>query len=228
MHSHGRALNGLIFRAVDDVEEYDVREGELLSGVINGWNFGDGHFHDRQLVEAVQERCGFEPGDLRVVTLESQPAHAAPALPDLRRGDGAGRGGLRQRGRHGEREPWLDASARDFPVEVTAARRRRRVTARGMSTGDRRRGRARTGWRARSSWRGRAGGDGLEAADTIGGGTRTSELTVAGVLHDHCSAVHPMAVGSPSCARSGSTRTGWSGAGRTSTSPTRSAAAAPV
>ena len=37
----------------------------------------------------------------------------------------------------------------------------------------------------------------LEAADTIGGGTRTSELTVPGVLHDHCSAVHPMSVDSP-------------------------------
>ncbi|MDP9228771.1 MAG: NAD(P)/FAD-dependent oxidoreductase [Actinomycetota bacterium] len=37
----------------------------------------------------------------------------------------------------------------------------------------------------------------LEAEQTIGGGTRTSELTVPGVLHDHCSAVHPMAVGSP-------------------------------
>ncbi|MEO8091698.1 MAG: NAD(P)/FAD-dependent oxidoreductase [bacterium] len=37
----------------------------------------------------------------------------------------------------------------------------------------------------------------LEAAETIGGGTRTSELTVPGVLHDECSAVHPMAVGSP-------------------------------
>jgi len=37
----------------------------------------------------------------------------------------------------------------------------------------------------------------LEAEETIGGGTRTSELTVPGVLHDHCSAVHPMAVGSP-------------------------------
>ncbi|WP_200307714.1 phytoene desaturase family protein [Streptomyces adelaidensis] len=36
----------------------------------------------------------------------------------------------------------------------------------------------------------------LEAADTIGGGTRTSELT-PGLLHDHCSASHPMAVGSP-------------------------------
>jgi phytoene dehydrogenase-like protein len=37
----------------------------------------------------------------------------------------------------------------------------------------------------------------LEAAQTIGGGTRTSELTLPGLLHDHCSAVHPMAVGSP-------------------------------
>lgn len=37
----------------------------------------------------------------------------------------------------------------------------------------------------------------LEAEETIGGGTRTSELTVPGLLHDHCSAVHPMAVGSP-------------------------------
>ena len=37
----------------------------------------------------------------------------------------------------------------------------------------------------------------LEAADEIGGGTRTSELTVPGLLHDHCSAFHPMAVGSP-------------------------------
>ena len=37
----------------------------------------------------------------------------------------------------------------------------------------------------------------LEAADTIGGGTRTEELTVPGVLHDVCSAVHPFAVASP-------------------------------
>ncbi len=36
-----------------------------------------------------------------------------------------------------------------------------------------------------------------EASGTIGGGTRSSELTVPGVLHDHCSAVHPMGVASP-------------------------------
>ncbi len=37
----------------------------------------------------------------------------------------------------------------------------------------------------------------LEAADDIGGGTRSSELTLPGLLHDHCSAVHPLGVGSP-------------------------------
>jgi phytoene dehydrogenase-like protein len=37
----------------------------------------------------------------------------------------------------------------------------------------------------------------LEAEETIGGGTRTSELTVPGLLHDDCSATHPMAAGSP-------------------------------
>lgn len=36
----------------------------------------------------------------------------------------------------------------------------------------------------------------LEAADEIGGGTRTTEGIVPGLLHDHCSAIHPMAVGS--------------------------------
>ncbi|WP_430334143.1 phytoene desaturase family protein [Rhodococcus sp. ACT016] len=36
-----------------------------------------------------------------------------------------------------------------------------------------------------------------EAADTIGGGTRTTERIVPGLLHDDCSAVHPMGVASP-------------------------------
>jgi phytoene dehydrogenase-like protein len=37
----------------------------------------------------------------------------------------------------------------------------------------------------------------LEAEETIGGGTRSGELTVPGLVHDLCSAVHPMALGSP-------------------------------
>jgi len=37
----------------------------------------------------------------------------------------------------------------------------------------------------------------LEAADTVGGGCRTQELTLAGFKHDVCSAIHPMAAASP-------------------------------
>jgi phytoene dehydrogenase-like protein len=37
----------------------------------------------------------------------------------------------------------------------------------------------------------------LEAAETIGGGTRSAELTVPGAIHDVCSAFHPTAVNSP-------------------------------
>lgn len=36
----------------------------------------------------------------------------------------------------------------------------------------------------------------LEAADEVGGGARSSAAILPGLLHDHCSAIHPMAVGS--------------------------------
>jgi phytoene dehydrogenase-like protein len=37
----------------------------------------------------------------------------------------------------------------------------------------------------------------LEAEDTIGGGTRSAELTLPGFVHDICSAIHPLGVASP-------------------------------
>ncbi|BDH58390.1 NAD(P)/FAD-dependent oxidoreductase [Tsukamurella sp. PLM1] len=37
----------------------------------------------------------------------------------------------------------------------------------------------------------------LEAGDTVGGGVRSFEAIVPGLIHDHCAAIHPMAVGSP-------------------------------
>ncbi len=37
----------------------------------------------------------------------------------------------------------------------------------------------------------------LEGAATVGGGTRSAELTLPGYLHDVCSAVHPLVAGSP-------------------------------
>ncbi|MCX4820329.1 NAD(P)/FAD-dependent oxidoreductase [Streptomyces sp. NBC_01142] len=36
-----------------------------------------------------------------------------------------------------------------------------------------------------------------EAMETVGGGARTEELTLPGFRHDPCSAVHPLAIGSP-------------------------------
>jgi hypothetical protein len=121
MHSHGRALNGLAARAVDDLEDYEVREGELVAGVVLGYNFGDGHFHGRQLLEAVQDRCRFGPGELRVVTLESQPAHS----PRQRYRIYDAATGLVEEGSVRvvdmvERQPWLDQ--RPFPVEPVDGR----------------------------------------------------------------------------------------------------------
>lgn len=37
----------------------------------------------------------------------------------------------------------------------------------------------------------------VEASDAIGGGTRSSEMIVPGLVHDHCSAFHPVAAASP-------------------------------
>jgi hypothetical protein len=73
MHVHGRALNGLLPRAVDDEADYKIREGEIVAGPLVGWNFGEGHLHNEQLLGAVQRRCDFDEGDVRVIVLEGQP-----------------------------------------------------------------------------------------------------------------------------------------------------------
>lgn len=73
-HSHGRALYSLVPEACGpDHEDYLVLDGELVAAVALGWNFGDGHLHDEQLITALQRRCDFQPGDVRVVILESEP-----------------------------------------------------------------------------------------------------------------------------------------------------------
>jgi phytoene dehydrogenase-like protein len=48
----------------------------------------------------------------------------------------------------------------------------------------------------------------LEASDTIGGGTKTAELTLPGFHHDVCSATHPFAAVSPFFAQAGLERHG--------------------
>ena len=37
----------------------------------------------------------------------------------------------------------------------------------------------------------------VESENSVGGGTRTAELTLPGFLHDVCSAVHPLGAASP-------------------------------
>ena len=37
----------------------------------------------------------------------------------------------------------------------------------------------------------------IEAEETIGGGARSAPLTLPGFVHDRCSAIHPLGVGSP-------------------------------
>ena len=198
MHSHGRALNALLPHAVDDVEDYDVREGELISNVVNGWNFGDGHFHGRQLLEAIQDRCGFERGDVRVIALESEAT-------------GSGRqryqiwdpvDGLLEEGFVGvrdmiTRQPWLDERY-DVPVAVDRGAVGDEEPLPGRLSGAIVVGSGPNGL-ACAVELARHGVEVtvLEAADRIGGGARTSELTLPGLLHDDCSATHPMAAGSP-------------------------------
>ena len=73
MHLHGRILQKIIPNAVENIDDYAWLDGELIAGLALGWNFGEGHLHDEQLLNAIQKRCNYESGELRVVMVESQP-----------------------------------------------------------------------------------------------------------------------------------------------------------
>lgn len=116
MHSHGRAHNGLIDRVTAGQDDVTVMDGELVAGFALGWNFGEGHLHDDQLLDAVQARCGFAPGELRVICLEGQPIQRQSQ--DYQVYDAAG--GLLERGRvlvddMLERQPW-PTDGPNYPV----------------------------------------------------------------------------------------------------------------
>jgi hypothetical protein len=59
----------------DDVDRWTLREAEFCCNTVLGFNFGDGHFHNADLIAAIQERCHFEPGEFLVAWVESQPIH---------------------------------------------------------------------------------------------------------------------------------------------------------
>ena len=133
MHSHGRALNALLPHAVEDVEAYDVREGELISERRQRLELRRRPLPRRaSCSRRSRSAAGSRTGDVRVVTLESEPMPARrprqAALRDLRRRRGPARGGFVAVADMVSRQPWLDESF-DFPVEVDggqseAARRR--------------------------------------------------------------------------------------------------------
>jgi uncharacterized membrane protein YkgB len=75
MHSQGRGLFSLLLRHLPDIDARTVREAEFVCNSLIGFNFGDGHLHNEDLIRAVQAQAGFEPGELVVVWVESQPVH---------------------------------------------------------------------------------------------------------------------------------------------------------
>jgi hypothetical protein len=74
MHLQGRVLPTLLNKACDQhASQYVYMEGEVVAGMVLGYNFGDGHLHQERLLQRVQQQCSFEAGELRVITVESQP-----------------------------------------------------------------------------------------------------------------------------------------------------------
>ncbi len=200
MHSHGRALNGLVYRAVEDIDGYSRQGGRADRGRGRRMELRRWPLPQRA---AARGRAGAMPfrrgraarGHDRV----SAGPRPAPALPDLRRRVGAHRGGLRAGRRHG-RAPTLARRERRVPgrgdpgKRVTAHRCSGAEVSEAIVVGSGPNGLACAAVLARAGMKVTV----LEAQATIGGGTRTSELTLPGLLHDDCSAVHVMAVEAPS------------------------------
>jgi hypothetical protein len=75
LHSQGRGLYSVLLKNLPDIDVRTVREAEIVCNSLVGFNFGDGHLHNEELIRAVQDEAAFEPGELVVVWVESQPIH---------------------------------------------------------------------------------------------------------------------------------------------------------
>jgi uncharacterized membrane protein YkgB len=75
MHSQGRGLYSVLLKCLPDIDSRTVREGEMSCNTIIGFNFGDGHLHNEDLIRAIQSEAQFEPGEFVVAWVESQPIH---------------------------------------------------------------------------------------------------------------------------------------------------------
>jgi len=72
LHSQGRGLFSVLLKALPDIDARTVRDAEFICNTLIGFNFGDGHLHNADLIAAVQSEAQFEPGELIVVWVESQ------------------------------------------------------------------------------------------------------------------------------------------------------------
>jgi len=72
MHSQGRGLFSVLLKNLPDIDTRTVREAEFACNSLIGFNFGDGHLHNEDMIAAVQRQARFEPGELVIVWVESQ------------------------------------------------------------------------------------------------------------------------------------------------------------
>ena len=72
MHSQARGLFSLLLTHLPDVDTRTVREGEFVCNSLIGFNFGDGHLHNVDLIRAVQSEAQFEPGECVIAWVESE------------------------------------------------------------------------------------------------------------------------------------------------------------
>jgi uncharacterized membrane protein YkgB len=122
MHSQGRGLLSLLIKHLPDLDQRTVREAEFLCNSLIGFNFGDGHLHNEDLINAVQAQARFEPGELLIVWVESQSVHhdyqeykvIDPALGVIERGTWKVADAVNE-------QPWLPNGP--IPTNVTWTRR---------------------------------------------------------------------------------------------------------
>jgi len=91
LHLQGRALGLLLPKAIEGrpFSDYSYYDGEIIAASVLGWNFGEGHLCDEQLLACIQAQCDYEDGELRAVMVESQPLFGSTLhwrIVDARRG----------------------------------------------------------------------------------------------------------------------------------------------
>jgi len=72
MHSQARGLYSLLLTHLPDIDARTVREGEFVCNSLIGFNFGDGHLHNADMIQAVQREAAFEPGECVIAWVESE------------------------------------------------------------------------------------------------------------------------------------------------------------